>query len=832
MKGIRKSIPVIFSALVILSTSGLNSFSQNRDKVLDTISIRLEKFNNFYSQEKVYLHFDKPFYIPGETIWYKAYLVNASGNVPSSLSKIIYTELLDKNGEVVIRQILKAGDGFAKGEFLLPESLLQGKYQVRAYTNWMRNFDQEFFFTKEILLFDPQKEYDIPETDSSEQATGDKPANEKIDLQFFPEGGYLVSGLTSKVAFKAIDESGGGIHVKGEITDQDGNVITPYESFHLGMGVFMLKPEKGKTYFANLVQEDNKKINYALPVVLEEGLVMAADNSSGDVIRVIVQANETFLSNNSGKVLLVIQAAGRIYYTANGNFSNRSSFTAILPKTNLPAGIAQLTLFNADGNPECERLVFINRHHALQVKIETDKNTYNPREKVLLDISVSDLYGNPVAGNFSLAVTDISQVVGVEKYSDNILTNLLLTSELKGNIEQPAFYFIKDNPDSETASDYLMLTQGWRRFLWKEILNNKWPTINYDIEKSILVRKGQVLDALNDSSVASIRVSFLMLKEKKAYSRFTNKNGFLDYYINAIYGKEYLFFDVADAKMQHGEFKIMIEDNLQGYQSTGRNEILYKSPEIRNCLGKIINRAQIESSYNYSAGNNLFYKADLETKNQGTKTNSNFWTADHTIRLDEYNPFPTMTEVFREIVTHVSLKYKKGENKIRIYSDEYMKNFDHQPLFFINRLPTFDKSFVLNLNPDDIETIEVINSFSKIRQFGFLGENGVIAIYTKKGTLTSADIPDNNIIEFQGCYNSREFYSPEYGNIPETDKSKPDLRSLIYWNPLVITDSDGKASVSFYNTDNNTTINAKIEGISYNGTPGLAGFKYKIIPPE
>ena len=826
MKRIRKSILIIFSALVILSISGLNSFSQNRDKVIDTISTRLEKFNNSYPQEKVYLHFDKPFYIPGETIWYKAYLVDAADNTPSSLSKIIYTELLDKNGKLIIRQILKAGNGFANSEFLLPESLLQGKYQVRAYTNWMRNFDQEFFFTKEILLFDPQQEYDIPEADSSGQATGNEPANKKIDLQFFPEGGYLVSGLTSKVAFKAIDESGGGIHIKGEITDQDGNPITPFESFHLGMGAFMLKPEKGKTYSANIIQENNKRINYALPTVLEEGLVMAADNSSSDVIRVIVQANETFLSNNSGKVLLMIQAAGKIYYTANGNFNKRSSFTAILPKTNLPAGIAQLTLFNADGNPECERLVFINRHNALQVKIETDKKTYNPREKVLLDISVSDLYGNPVAGNFSLSVTDVSQVVGVEKYSDNILTNLLLTSELKGTIEQPEFYFIKDNPDSETASDYLMLTQGWRRFLWKEILIDKWPPINYSVEKSVITKKGQVLDPSN-SPVISTRVSFLMLKDNKSYSRFTNENGFLDFYINATYGKESLFFDVADANRQHGDFKIMIENNLHGYQSTGRNEILYKNPEIKNCMEKRKNRAQIESSYNHSAGNNLFYDAD-----PGTKTNSNLEIVDHTIRPDEYNPFTTMTEVFREIVTYVSLKYKKGENKIRVYSDEYMKSFDHQPLFFVNELPTFDKSFVLNINPDDVETIEVISSISKLHKFGFLGNNGVIAIYTKKGTLFPADIPKNNIIEFQGCYNSREFYSPEYGNIPETDKRKPDLRSLIYWNPMVITDSDGKAGVSFYNTDNNTTINAILEGISYNGTPGLAGYKYKTIPSE
>ncbi len=191
-----------------------------------------------------------------------------------------------------------------------------------------------------------------------------------------------------------------------------------------------------------------------------------------------------------------------------------------------------------------------------------------------------------------------------------------------------------------------------------------------------------------------------------------------------------------------------------------------------------------------------------------------------------------MAEVFREIVTHVSFQYKKGENKIRVYSDEYMKNFDRQPLFLIDAIPTFNKTFVLNLDPGDVETIEVINSNHKIRQFGFLGQYGVIAISTKRGAITSDDIPGNYIIDFQGCYNSRGFYSPVYSNSAETDKSKPDLRSLIYWNPLLITDSNGKASVSFYNTDNITTVEIRIEGISPNGTPGLAGYKYDIIPRE
>ena len=829
MKKFRKSILIIFSVIVILSISGHNSFSQYKDEIKNKISSQFEKFNKIYPQEKIYIHFDKPFYIPGETIWYKTYLVNTGRNTPSSLSNIIYVELFDTNGKIITRQTLKADYGFAKGDLLLPASLLDGNYLVKAYTNWMRNFDQEFFFTKEIQIFDPEKVLQKLEIMPSEKITTKKSQNKKIDLQFFPEGGYLVSGLSSKVAFKATNSAGEGIHVKGEIIDQDGNAIIPFESFHLGMGAFILKPEKGKTYIAILISHNEEKVNYSLPAALEKGLAMAVNNSYEDSLKVSIRANEAFLEANSGEVFLVIRSENEIYTIVNGDVRIKSTFEVAFAKKDIPTGVVQLTLFNAGGNPECERMAFINRHHTLQVKIKADKKVYNPREKVLLDISVIDINGNPVAGNFSLSVTDASQVVEVEKYNSNILTNLLLTSELKGNIEQPAFYFAKDKPGSETALDYLMLTQGWRRFLWKEILNDRWPSINYDFEKNSIVGKGQVLDSSIDSPVTSMRVSFLMLNENEPYIRFTDENGFFNYYINATYEKESLFFDVTTGG-QHDRFKFFFDNNLPIYQSVDRKKFLYKRKEINSCLKKRRERSQIESSFNYTAENNIFYNANLEINDEGAKTNSNFGIANHTIKLDDYNPFPTMEEVFREIVTHVSLKYRKGGIKIRVYSDELMRSFDYQPLFFIDGIPTFNKSSVLNLAPDIVETIEVFKSTRKIRQFGFLGENGVVAIYTKKGALTSADISGKNIIEFQGCNNSREFYSPEYDNSFKTDRNKPDLRSLIYWNPLLITDSNGRASVSFYNTDNITTINATIEGISYDGIPGFQGYRYKINP--
>lgn len=803
MKRFRNLIPVVLSSLVLLFLSGFNSFAQ------------IEENQKEYPREKIYLHFDRPFYVPGETIWYKAYLLNANSHAPSTISGIIYVELLGHSGEVIVRQILKAENGFANGEFLLPGSLAQGKFQVRAYTHWMRNFNQDFFFTREIMIYDPHIVQDSVKMDASFQA---------IDLQFFPEGGSLVSGLTSKVAFKAIDETGKGICVKGEITDQDGFIVVPFESFHLGMGAFELKPEKGKTYLANLISENGKKIKYEFPAVSETGLVMTVDNSLSDVLRVIVKAKGLLANDLGGGLVLELQSGAQIYHTSQANLNRDLSLSVEIPKKSLPTGINQITLFDSEGEPQSERLIFVNHHDALSVKIKTNKLSYAPREKVQLSISVSDVHGDPVRGHFSLAVTDLGQLVYPGKYENNILSNLLLTSELKGNIEKPGFYFNQENPDAETALDYLMLSQGWRRYLWRDMLDNQQASINYTAEKEYFERKGRLLENSSVAPGAMSRSLFLMPMENGAYSRFPDENGIFQMNVHATYEKAYLFYDVDDTKGQRSGCKIAIQDMWPELQSKELKEAVYLGPEIKNCLERRAFRSKIESSYGLSS---VIYNT-----NKSDKINFLFGEADEAIRLDQYNSFTSMVEVIREVVPYVSYVYNKEEDKIRVYSSEQVKRFDHQPLFFVDGIPTYSKAFILNLEPELIESIGVINSSTKLRQFGFLGINGGVVFQTKNGTTTTADINDPHILEYQGCKHPREFYSPVYENSPETDRSKPDLRTLLYWNPKVLTDSNGKASVSFYNTDNITRIGLQFEGISYEGTPGFAGYKYKIIPEK
>ncbi len=807
----KNSILAILSFLVMLILPGINSFSQDLNQ-------SGEKTSAMY--EKIYLHFDKPFYVLDETIWFKAYLVNARGNAPSTLSEIIYVELLDSNGKMIVRQILKAENGFTNGEFILPGDLVRGKYQVRAYTNWMRNFDQDFFFTKDISIYDPFNEYKEVKADSSDRS---------VDLQFFPEGGSLVLGLTSKVAFKAINETGKGVDVKGEIIDQEGQTITSFESFHLGMGAFELKPEKGKAYFANLISENGRRVRYAIPAATEDGIVMRVDNAPDDVVRISALAKGSLLNDLAGGLVIVAQSGGKPCHTAKAAINEDSSFTMAIPKRDLPTGIAQITLLNSQGKPLCERLIFVNHHDALRVRIETDKKSYGPREKVHVSVSVNDVHGNPVEANFSLAVTDLSQVVDPGKGEDNILSNLLLTSELRGNIEEPGFYFKEENKDAELALDYLMLSQGWRRYIWADNQNNQPSSINYAPEKETFNRRARVIRDSGMVPGQMARAMFILPSGNGAYSKFPDMDGYLNLNADVTLGKAYLFYAVDDAKGNQSACTIKVQDSWPEYSSNTMQKTEYVGPEISDCLERRALRFKIESTYGVSARSNQTDPIDTLIANQKSGVCFHTAEADYVYRMDQYNSFTSMAELFREVVHYVSYVYNKKGDKIRVYSSEQRKRFDHPPLFFVDGIPTHSKDFVRDLKPEDIESIGVINTSRKIRQFGFLGMNGVVLIQTKKRTTTPADIADQHMLEFQGCHISREFYSPVYDS-PIPERGKPDIRSLLYWNPMVLTDSKGEASLSFYNTDNITSIGLRLEGISYMGTPGFADHLYTIIP--
>ncbi|MGB0523885.1 MAG: MG2 domain-containing protein, partial [Flammeovirgaceae bacterium] len=283
-----------------------------------------------------------------------------------------------------------------------------------------------------------------------------------IDLQFFPEGGNLLANQQNRVAFKAINEFGKGADVSGEILDSEGNVVTTFESYHMGMGSVSFTPNAAEQYVAKITAPVQLAKQYALPKSNQQayGLALSERSSKGLIFNYFTPNNEA--------VNVVAQVRGKVY-DAQTIRATKGMNQLTIPIHDFPTGIAQITLFNAAGQPQCERLAFVNANKKLNVSLQTDKKEYEPREKVELSIRTTDHLGKPVPTNLSLAVVDDKIVSFADDKQDHILSWMLMSSDLKGTVEEPSFYFKSDEPKAAQALDLVMMTHGWRRFNWKEI---------------------------------------------------------------------------------------------------------------------------------------------------------------------------------------------------------------------------------------------------------------------------------------------------------------------------------------------------------------------------
>lgn len=781
------------------------------DVILNRIISLLQKNLEEMPQEKVYLHVDRPYYASGETIWFKSYLTIGPFHEPSLLSQTVYVELVNSDGEIIQNLKLYSPDGFASGQFDLPDSLSSGSYLIRAYTNWMRNFDESYFFHRQINIWNNESSEDVA------VHQGD------IDVQFFPEGGDLVNGVLSKVAFKATGPDGLGKVVKGKILDGE-NVIAEFESNRLGMGAFAIIPQNGKQYKAKI---EGLNQDIPLPKSKDTGIVMTVTNSprSEDVI-IKIQTSDNL---EKGTIFLLAQTRGLICASSSVDLSEKIMYAKI-PKKEFPSGIAQITALDKEGNPLAERLVFIDHQDHINLTISTEKNIFAPRDSVRVNIQATNKEGLPVLANLSLSVFDSDQVIQDEN-KENIKSNLLISSELKGHIESPGYYFNPNNPDREEALDFLMMTQGWRRFQIKDLLKAESKKTVYRAEKGLTI-KGKLTDNRNEKPADAGLVSYLSLfpftdsKTVKASS-----NG--EFEINDL-----VYFDstkvILEGKSKNGRIPVSLHVE-QFYQSPVIKYLWTSSyhPSVdkkNSFVSKSIERQNIEKAYNFDdsdialegvevqgkkiierySGPRIYGEGSVKMKVAGNPALENL---EHPLDLVKGRVAGVMVwgsgQVWKVLI--------RGIGSINSGTD---------PLIMLDDIPIA----IENLYTIPVMEIESYTVWKgpDTAIFGARGSNGVIGFYTKKGIPERpVDPVKKEILAPKGYHIEREFYSPKY-HFKDLNDPKPDRRITLFWEPYIQTDSLGNASVMFYNHDVETVVQMEIEGISISGNPAYSKFEYTI----
>ena len=399
--------------------------------------------------EKIYLHTDKSIYFIGEDLWYKAYDVRASNNLLFDNSNILYVELISPDSKIIARNKTNIEIGLGQGDFQLVDSLgvKPGVYQLRAYTNWNRNFGEDFVFKKNIEIIDVFESY--PKTNGAQNkatetliASIGKQNNYKVD--FFPEGGSLIENVASIVGFKAVDSNGNPINVSGEIYNSDDELVTPFSSPHDGMGKFQMIPMEGKNYYAKITTPDAKVLRVELPKVANQGYSLSFRTFKGKNIISILTNDATLLQNPNTSLTVVCKAKGVSYFESKQTMT-QTTLSFELAKDISPEGISQITLFDSNSKPQSERLIYIEKEQDLEVLLSTDKTSYKPNEKVIVNVVSESKTGEALSASFSLSVTDRNGIEDKD-FGTNICSYFLLESDIRGKVHHPAYYFDTTNP--------------------------------------------------------------------------------------------------------------------------------------------------------------------------------------------------------------------------------------------------------------------------------------------------------------------------------------------------------------------------------------------------
>lgn len=785
------------SRAMILVIALFMLMQNSRAQVIQEVqnSFNLYKQNAFI--EKIYVHTDKSVYLPGEILWFKVYCVDGNDHKPLNLSKVVYIEVLDNNQSRIVEAKVAMKNGSGDGSLYIPVSVSNGNYKLRAYTSWMKNFGPDFYFEKPITFVNPLKS---PDAVTKQNAAA-------YDINFFPEGGNLVNGIKSKVAFKAVGQNGKGAGLSGVVVNQKNDTVARFKSLKFGMGSFSFTPEERNFYKAIIQIDGSPLITKDIPAANSQGYVMSlSDNASGQ-LEVTVKENE----NLSGNVYLFVHTRQMVKVAESAAANNGTAIFRI-NKSDLGEGISHITVFNDAKQPVCERLYFKRPAQRLLIAAGADQPQYGTRKKVTVNVQAKDPAGKALNADMSMSVYRVDSLQAID--GSNIFSYLWLNSDLKGSIESPDFYFRNVNAESDEALDNLMLTQGWRRFQWKDILENRAAAFSFLPEYTGHIITAKIVKSDNGAPAKNI-MTYLGIPGKRVqlYTSQSDSSGRLLYETKDFYGA--------------GE---VIAQTNELIDSTYRIDILspFSEQYTKEAAPKFeFNTGQANALKDHSIGIQVLniYSGDMLKRYYDPHVDSSaFYGKPYkTYKLDDFTRFTTMEEDLREYVSEDNIVKTKGYFHIKVLNN---KGFlDSDPLVLLDGIPVFNMNKVFTVDPLKVRKLEVV----PFRYYyGPSTEEGIFSFTTYKGDLGGVELdPRAIVVDYEGMQLSRQFYSPVYDTETRTANRLPDFRNLLYWTPYIKQHGAGDG-ISFYTSDEPGTYVGVIQGLTPKGEPGSAYFTFEV----
>ena len=895
---------ILFTILILLAVSNFSKAQEKPAIPINTAVENVQKFFTVYPVEKIHLHFDKPYYAVGDTLWFKTYLNTNLFNYDPS--KVAYIEILNSRDSLMQTLRVPLKDGAGKGQLVLdPQFWSQDNYRVRAYTKWMMNFDMGYFYnkvipigdainkklgsdvsfepdgskTKAILQFrdrqgqllsrkklsweandgwDPfdkgkgetdalgrvvvslsNKEKEkfkngrlVVKLEDGETLVGQYPLRNAIweaDVQFFPEGGDLISGISKKVAFKAVSSTGLGLKVKGKIIDSKKQEVASFEDLGLGMGSFNLVPVSGESYKAMVTFENGEQKTFDLPAVVDNKVNVVFAKQEGEFINLGIVTNDSHFQAVQNKPFYVFgQLNGHLVYAAQASMKS-AAVSIRIPIKELPNGIVQITLLSPDGEPLSERLVFIQPQKLIDIQVKTDKDSYARKDLVKMKLNVNSPVDSLI-GNYSVSVIDESKVPFNDDNDRTIVSTMLLTSDLKGYVEKPNYYFNEKNTNRLEALDALMMTQGFRRFDYKELVQGKLPQVRFMPEQGITLSGILRLNTGRPQPNGGLLLTIPGAAVKK--DTYTDKNGVFkfenlvfqdslkatinargnDNFRNLVINMDQTFYPEVDQNSPYFSAGIQnIDQNMSAYLDNSKKE--FRTSILIDEVVVTATQEKKQSSKDFSALSGLSMP-------------------DHRIEGSRLQGCNVLSMCLNTLLTGITYDV----NTLKYYVTRNYNQGSRVPVqFFLNGMP-IDEPSLNSITIPEIEGIEIFlrDDLGTVRNI--YQNDGVVSIITKKEKkqprMTAAQIeamlPKSNVVELHplGYVKQRAFYTPKYAT-PES-KNTNDYRTTVYWNPEIRVEKNGEIDLEFYNADGTGKYKVVVEGNDIQGNVGRKVYYYNV----
>ena len=816
------------SFLLLMLFFSLTALSQS-------ITEKLEKHQSAYPIEKIYISHNQPYYASGDTLYGKIFLVNGRSHQYFEGTPIVYVDWINEDGDFLESLIVKIKEGTADLSIPILREYGEGRFFLRGYTQYQKNFEEDYIFQKEIQI--------IGETPlKSAEKASDK---NNFRVQFFPEGGRLVAGLTSKVAFKIVDGQGKPIDVTGTILNKKKEADTLFKSLNEGIGIFNLTPEIGEKYQATIEWNGMEKV-FDLPKPLKEGYLLKANNRDDE--NLIVQLAASTKSGLKG-CTLVGHLRGQLFF--NQSFKKGDNQQLLLDKKTIPAGVLHFTLFDNKERPVCERLVFNNSPAtAVSVNIDLLQSTFGTKKLVKGDL-VAQIGEEKIAGDMTITVYN-KDVFSKGTTGINIKNYLLLQSDLKGKINNINQYFETDDATSRTLLDYVMLTHGWRRFNWQDVLGETPTPIIFPTEESISFAGKVMKDNKQATPVkADVFLNILDGENFTSTNLTTDEDGL--FYFKG--------FDLPDStkiliqgnvynakkkgKLNKGEAKRTGNKNVQFellnlHELTFNDRISLKdipySRKAQTVFATEVNRIRkVDTIYHPEWLINLdavTVKAQKIEKKRLRKIatkklfkergyfysdfSQKVYLEDVTVGGAIYND---IFELIRDRVTNAQIRTIPPGIKVVFFRGESSISLPSHAIFEVDGVIVSPET-ASAIVPSNIDLIDVKKGLAATSIYGADANGGVITIITKEPKDYNRTIKSRGVLTIQhpGYHQARTFYTPDY-KAEGVDKNKPDYRTTLYWNPSAKIDSKEATSFSFYTGDKLAEFLIFVEGITEDGHP-------------